>query len=80
MSKGNLHDYANRLRRRGPAHHGSDTIDLDIRSKQKELDDAQTKRRAQKALANFNAVSPIDGTVTSMNLQVGQEVKSGDTA
>ena len=60
---------------------GSDTIDLDIRAKQKELDDAQTKLAdAQKAMANFNAVSPIDGTVTSMNLQVGQEVKSGDTA
>ena len=31
------------------------------------------------ALADFNAVAPIDGTVTSCNLTEGQEVKSGDT-
>ena len=81
VSKGNLHDYANVSAGEALLTMGSDTIDLDIRSKQKELDDAQTKLAdAQKALANFNAVSPIDGTVTSMNLQVGQEVKSGDTA
>lgn len=81
VSKGNLHDYANVSAGEALLTMGSDTIDLDIRSKQKELDDAQTKLDdAQKALANFNAVSPIDGTVTSMNLQVGQEVKSGDTA
>ena len=81
VSKGNLHDYANVSAGEALLTMGSDTIDLDIRAKQKELDDAQTKLAdAQKALANFNAVSPIDGTVTSMNLQVGQEVKSGDTA
>ena len=34
---------------------------------------------AQKALNDFNAVAPIDGTVTSCNLTPGQEVKSGDT-
>ena len=34
---------------------------------------------AQKALANFNAVAPIDGTVTACTLTVGSEVKSGDT-
>ena len=34
---------------------------------------------ASKALADFNAVAPIDGTVTSCNLTPGQEVKSGDT-
>ncbi len=81
VSKGNLHDYANVSAGEALLTMGSDTIDLDIRAKQKDLDDAQTKLAdAQKALANFNAVSPIDGTVTSMNLQVGQEVKSGDTA
>ena len=81
VSKGNLHDYANVSAGEALLTMGSDTIDLDIRAKQKELDDAQTKLAdAQKALANFNAVSPIDGTVTSMNLQVGQEAKSGDTA
>lgn len=59
---------------------GSDTIDSDIRAKQKEIDDAATKlTEAQKALANFNATAPIDGTVTSCTLTPGTEVKSGDT-
>ncbi|MGN8967530.1 efflux RND transporter periplasmic adaptor subunit [Intestinimonas sp. HCP28S3_D6] len=59
---------------------GSDTIDSDIRAKQKEIDDATTKlTEAQKALANFNATAPIDGTVTSCTLTPGTEVKSGDT-
>ena len=59
---------------------GSDTIDSDIRAKQKEIDDATTKlTEAQKALANFNATAPIDGTVTSCTLTPGAEVKSGDT-
>ena len=34
---------------------------------------------AQKALNNFNAVAPIDGTVTTCTLAEGAEVKSGDT-
>ena len=56
---------------------GSDTIDSDIRAKQKEIDDAMEKlTEAQKALNNFNAVAPIDGTCT---LAEGAEVKSGDT-
>ncbi len=59
---------------------GSDTIDSDIRAKQKEIDEAAEKlAEAQKALNNFNATAPIDGAVTSCNLAVGQEVKSGDT-
>lgn len=59
---------------------GSDTIDSDIRAMQKEIDDATTKlTEAQKALANFNATAPIDGTVTSCTLTPGTEVKSGDT-
>ena len=81
VSKGNLHDYANVSAGEALLTMGSDTIDSDIRAKQKEIDEAQKKLAdAQKGLADFNAVSPIDGTVTSMNLQVGQEVKSGDTA
>ena len=32
-----------------------------------------------KKLADFNAVAPIDGTVTSCAIEPGQEVKSGDT-
>lgn len=59
---------------------GSDTIDSDIRAKQKEIDDAMEKlAEAQKALGNFNAESPIDGTVTTCTLTEGAEVKSGDT-
>lgn len=59
---------------------GSDTIDSDIRAKQKEIDDATEKlTEAQKALGNFNATSPIDGTVTTCSLTEGAEVKSGDT-
>ncbi len=60
---------------------GSSTIDSEIRAKQEEIDEAQTKLdEASKALADFNAVAPIDGTVTSCNLlRGGQEVKSGDT-
>ena len=59
---------------------GSDTIDSDIRAKQKEIDDAtEDLAEAQKALSNFNATAPIDGTVTSCTLTPGAEVKSGET-
>ena len=59
---------------------GSDTIDSDIRAKQKEIDDAMEKlTEAQKALNNFYAVAPIDVTVTTCTLAEGAEVKSGDT-
>ena len=34
---------------------------------------------AVKALANFHATAPIDGTVTSCSLVEGEDVKSGDT-
>lgn len=58
----------------------SDSVDSEIRAKQKEIDDASEKlAEAQKALGNFNAVSPIDGTVTSCTLTPGVDVKSGDT-
>ncbi|NLF34360.1 MAG: HlyD family efflux transporter periplasmic adaptor subunit, partial [Clostridiales bacterium] len=59
---------------------GSDTIDGDIRAKQSEIEDAVEKlEESRKALDNFNAVAPIDGTVTTCNLTEGAEVKSGDT-
>ena len=45
----------------------------EIRAKQEEVNEAQ------KEFDNFNAVSPIDGTVTSCTLVPGAEVKSGDT-
>lgn len=77
---GNLLDYANVAEGEALLYLGSSTIDSQIRSKQEEINSAQTKLdEAQKALNDFNAVAPIDGTVTSCNLTPGQEVKSGDT-
>lgn len=59
---------------------GSDTIDEKIRAKQKEIDDAIVKLdEAQKALANYNAVAPIDGRVTSCTLVENGDVKGGET-
>ena len=70
---GNLLKYANVSAGEALLYLGSDTINEKITAKQKELDEAQ------KEFANFNAVSPIDGTVTSCTLVPGTEVKSGDT-
>ncbi|HIW93472.1 MAG TPA: HlyD family efflux transporter periplasmic adaptor subunit [Candidatus Flavonifractor merdipullorum] len=59
---------------------GSDTIDDEIQAKQQEIAAAQeTLNTAQQAMANFNAVAPIDGTVTACTLTEGAEVESGDT-
>ena len=80
VSQGNLMDYADVSAGEALLTLGSSTIDEDIRSKQKEIDEAQKKlEEAQKGLADFNAVSPIDGSVTSCTLTPGTEVKSGDT-
>ena len=70
---GNLLNYANVSAGEALLYLGSDTIDEKIRSKQEEVN------AAQKEFDNFNAVSPIDGTVTSCTLVPGAEVKSGDT-
>lgn len=78
--QGNLLNYANVSEGEALLYLGSSTIDADIRAKQDEIDEAQQKLdEAVKALDDFNAVAPIDGTVTSCNLVEGQEVKSGDT-
>ena len=59
---------------------GSDTVDAAIRAKQEQVNAAQQKlEEAQKAMENFNAVAPIDGTVITCTLTEGAEVKSGDT-
>ena len=59
---------------------GSSTIDSDIRAKQEQIDVAQQDvDTAAEAMANFNAVAPIDGTVFSCTLEPGQNVKEGDT-
>ncbi len=70
---GNLLDYANVEAGEALLYLGSSTIDEKIQEQQKKLEEAQ------EAMADFNAVAPIDGTVTSCNLVEGQEVKSGDT-
>ena len=80
VSQGNLMDYADVSAGEALLTLGSSTIDENIMSKQKEIDEAQKKLAdAQKGLADFNAVSPIDGSVTSCTLTPGAEVKSGDT-
>ena len=80
VSQGNLLNFADVAAGEALLTLGSSTIDEDIRAKQKEIDDAQQKLdEAQKGLADFNAVSPIDGSVTSCTLTPGMEVKSGDT-
>lgn len=51
-----------------------------VEDAQKRVTEAEEKvTEAQKALADFNAVAPIDGTVTSCTLVEGAEVKNGDT-
>ena len=80
VSQGNLMDYADVSAGEALLTLGSSTINENIMSKQKEIDEAQKKLAdAQKGLADFNAVSPIDGSVTSCTLTPGTEVKSGDT-
>ena len=80
VSQGNLMDYADVSAGEALLTLGSSTIDEDIRDKQKEINDAMDDlAEAQKGLADFNAVSPIDGSVTSCTLTPGMEVKSGDT-
>ena len=71
--QGNLLNYANVSAGEDLLYLGSSTIDEKIQAQQVKLDEAQ------EAMADFNAVAPIDGTVTSCNLVEGQEVKSGDT-
>ena len=80
VGMGNLLDHANVEAGEAMLYLGSSTIDSDIRAKQSEIEEAQTALdEASKALADFNAVAPIDGTVTSCPLSEGAEVKSGDT-
>ena len=77
---GNLRNYANVSAGEAILTLGSSTLDTDIRAKQEQLDEAQKKLdEAAKALANFHATAPIDGTVTSCSLVEGEDVKSGDT-
>ena len=77
---GNLLNYANVSAGEGLLFLGSSNIDSQIRDMQAEIEKAESDlAAAQEGLANFNAVAPIDGTVTSCTLSEGMEVKSGDT-
>lgn len=77
---GNLLNHANVEQGEALLYLGSSTLDDDIRAKQAELESAQlTLEDAIEDLNNFNAVAPIDGTVTSCTLSEGAPVKSGDT-
>ena len=77
---GNLLNHANVEQGEALLYLGSSTLDDDIRAKQSELESAQlTLDDAIEDLSNFNAVAPIDGTVTSCTLTEGAPVKSGDT-
>lgn len=77
---GNLLNYANVSAGEALLYLGSDTIDDQIRAKQGEIDQAQLRLdEAVKALSDFSAVAPIDGTITSCTLTEGAEVKGGDT-
>ena len=62
VGQGNLLNHANVSEGEALLYLGSSTIDSDIRSKQEEIDAAQQKLdEAMEALADFNAVAPIDG-------------------
>jgi len=77
---GNLLNHANVEAGEALLYLGSSTLDDDIRAKQTELETANTKLQDSiESLADFNAVAPIDGTVTSCTLSEGADVKAGDT-
>lgn len=80
LSTGTLLNYANVTAGEALLYLGSDTIDSDIRAKQEEIDTARKKLEdVSKALSDFNATAPIDGTIITCTLTEGAEVKSGDT-
>lgn len=62
------------------AKEGIKTAQEGVEAAKQAVADAQQKvEEEEKKLADFNAVAPIDGTVTSCTIEPGQEVKSGDT-
>ncbi|WP_158579170.1 HlyD family efflux transporter periplasmic adaptor subunit [Pseudoflavonifractor sp. AF19-9AC] len=80
VSVGNLLNHANVSAGEALLTLGSSTIDADIRAKQEQINTAQKElENAQKGIANFNAVAPIDGVVFSCALEPGQTVKEGET-
>lgn len=59
---------------------GSDTVDEELEQMHEELANLQsTLEEAEKALSNFNATAPINGTVISCSLTEGADVKENET-
>ena len=87
MEEANLLRYANVEEGDALLVMGTSTVDAEIRSQNKRIDEAMTSVKdaqdkltnAEKSLQDFDAVAPIDGTVTSCTLTEGADVKSGDT-
>jgi len=76
----NLFQYANVSAGETLVTLGAEDLDEQIQAKQYEIDAAvETLNTATEGLQNFNAVSPISGTVTSCTLEPGAEVKENDT-
>lgn len=80
LGSGMLLNYANVSAGEALLYLGSETIDEQLQAKQEEIDAAQSELdETMQALADFNAVAPIDGTVITCTLSQGAEVKNGDT-
>lgn len=80
LRTGTLLNYANVDAGEALLYLDTSTLDSEIRAKQAEIDAAQlTLEEAESALADFDAVSPIDGTVISCTLTENAEVRGGDT-
>ena len=72
LVKANLHNYANVSAGDALLTMSSESLDEQIKTAQEAL------QKAQNDMASMNAVSPIDGTITSCTLFEGAEVKAGD--
>ena len=72
LVKANLHNYANVNAGDVLLTMSSESLDEQIKAAQ------ETLQKAQDDMAALNAVSPIDGTITSCTLVEGAEVKAGD--
>ncbi len=77
---GNLLNHANVAAGEALLTLGSDTVDEELDRLYEELEGLQnTLGEAEKALGNFKAVAPIDGTVLSCTLTEGADVKENET-
>lgn len=72
LVKSNLLNYANVSKGQALLTMSSESLDEQIQAAQENL------QKAQADMDSLNAVSPIDGTITSCTLMEGGEVKAGD--